>query len=201
MDEDNKKNTKFSFKEEDSFQKMMDKQKEPINNMTIPSIKQIKDKNIQISSDYFNQLEDSPRFGVSISKTEPILNKGNYNKSKSKSKEKHDDCHLIDHEGGRKSHFEYLKKLKEEKNIETKVNPLTEYTKEEIKQHTSHNDIWVILHGKVYNITNYIDYHPGGLSILIENGGEDITDLFQDNHPWVNIKNLIGKYQIGILKN
>jgi len=34
------------------------------------------------------------------------------------------------------------------------------------------------LHGKIYDITDYIDYHPGGLETLLPYAGKDITNAF-----------------------
>jgi cytochrome b involved in lipid metabolism len=32
----------------------------------------------------------------------------------------------------------------------------------EVKKHTSADDAWIVFNGKVYNITRYLDFHPGG---------------------------------------
>ena len=34
----------------------------------------------------------------------------------------------------------------------------------------------------VYNVTAYMDYHPGGWDELIKGAGRDATDLFNDAH-------------------
>ena len=36
--------------------------------------------------------------------------------------------------------------------------------------------------GNVYNVTAYMDYHPGGWDELIKGAGRDATDLFNDAH-------------------
>jgi cytochrome b involved in lipid metabolism len=38
---------------------------------------------------------------------------------------------------------------------------------EEIKKHNKLNDAWVIIDGSVYNITHFIDAHPGKLIIKL----------------------------------
>lgn len=35
---------------------------------------------------------------------------------------------------------------------------------EEVKQHKTDEDAWTVLRGRVYNISPYIRFHPGGLS-------------------------------------
>ena len=71
-------------------------------------------------------------------------------------------------------------------------------TMEEVKTHKQKNDCWVVIEGKVYDVTNYIRYHPGG-DILLDAAGKDGTALYQHYHPWVNVQALIGKYQVGYL--
>ena len=72
-------------------------------------------------------------------------------------------------------------------------------TPSEVAQHNQMHDGWTSLHGKVYNIGPYINYHPGGVDILKVSLGKDSSALFDKYHPWVNIENLIGPLLIGYL--
>lgn len=56
----------------------------------------------------------------------------------------------------------------------------------EIRKHNSIHDGWVVLRGKVYNISPYLAYHPGGSSILERVLGKDITALYDKYHRWVS---------------
>ena len=48
----------------------------------------------------------------------------------------------------------------------------------EVSRHNSRLDCYMIISGKVYNVTSYVDSHPGGDTIL--NGcGKDATASFQ----------------------
>lgn len=58
---------------------------------------------------------------------------------------------------------------------------------DEIAQHNSEHDAWISLHGKVYNITPYLYYHPGGFDIMKSCLGKDASALFEKYHRWVNI--------------
>lgn len=64
---------------------------------------------------------------------------------------------------------------------------LRRISKTEVAQHDSVHDAWMVLKSKVYNVTPYLHYHPGGISILKSVLGKDGTALFEKYHPWVNI--------------
>ena len=40
---------------------------------------------------------------------------------------------------------------------------LLEVTPKELYRHRSKNDCWLALDGTVYNVTPYMDYHPGNV--------------------------------------
>jgi cytochrome b involved in lipid metabolism len=69
----------------------------------------------------------------------------------------------------------------------------------EVQTHNKVYDAWIILSNKVYNITPYLPYHPGGESIMQSVLGKDATILFHKYHTWVNIDNLIGPLYLGTL--
>lgn len=58
----------------------------------------------------------------------------------------------------------------------------TEQTKlfrvDEIAQHNSKSDCWTVISGNVYDLTQYINRHPGGNEIL-RSCGTDATTLFK----------------------
>lgn len=38
----------------------------------------------------------------------------------------------------------------------------TPLTAKDVRQHNTESDAWVIYRGRVYDVTSYLDYHPGG---------------------------------------
>lgn len=70
---------------------------------------------------------------------------------------------------------------------------------QELSEHSSEYDCWTAYKGKVYNITQYLPYHPGGKKILMQGAGKDSTDLFDKYHKWVNIASILTKCDVGIL--
>lgn len=71
-------------------------------------------------------------------------------------------------------------------------------SKEILKQHNKEDDCWTVLGGKVYNITRYISFHPGGVQEIMKCAGRDGTLLFQKYHAWVNYERMLDKCLIGI---
>ncbi|KAL1315409.1 hypothetical protein AAHE18_16G257400 [Arachis hypogaea] len=56
-------------------------------------------------------------------------------------------------------------------------------SREELSKHNKPQDLWISIHGKVYNVTNWLQYHPGGASPLLNLAGQDVTDAFLAFHP------------------
>lgn len=48
------------------------------------------------------------------------------------------------------------------------------YTIDEIKKHKGPDSYWIIANGKVYDISQIIDVHPGGRDALIKRSGGKI---------------------------
>lgn len=51
------------------------------------------------------------------------------------------------------------------------------FTLEDIKQHTTRQDCWVVIENKVYDVTKFLDEHPGGGDLLIQSSGEFLFEL------------------------
>ncbi|KAJ3054966.1 hypothetical protein HK097_000191 [Rhizophlyctis rosea] len=79
------------------------------------------------------------------------------------------------------------------------VRQLDRYTLEDIAQHKTRNDVWMAIQGKVYNVTSYLKFHPGGAGQLMRGAGKDATDLFLTVHAWVNVDALLDKCLVGFL--
>ncbi|EMG47333.1 Cytb5 Cytochrome b5 [Candida maltosa Xu316] len=76
----------------------------------------------------------------------------------------------------------------------------TVYDYEEISKHKTHDDLWVVLNGKVYDITSYIDEHPGGEEVIIDVAGTDATEAFDDIGHSDEAHEILQKLYIGNLK-
>ncbi len=52
----------------------------------------------------------------------------------------------------------------------------------EIKTHNSKSDCWSIVNGNVYNLTSYVQKHPGGAAVIANICGKDGTNAFSNQH-------------------
>ena len=85
-----------------------------------------------------------------------------------------------DIEYAKKSHLEFLNKMamnKDPLGVQARGG-LKGYTMEEIKKHNTADSLWTVLNGNVYDLTSYLDYHPGGVKKLMQGAGRDCTSLF-----------------------
>ncbi|KAF8339391.1 FMN-dependent dehydrogenase-domain-containing protein [Amanita rubescens] len=53
----------------------------------------------------------------------------------------------------------------------------------EVAEHSSRDSCWIIVHGKVYDVTDFLDDHPGGSRIILKYAGKDATREYDPIHP------------------
>ncbi|KAH9902695.1 cytochrome b5 [Cubamyces lactineus] len=68
-----------------------------------------------------------------------------------------------------------------------------------LKEHRTRDDAWTCINGKVYNITHYLPYHPGGEKELMRAAGRDGSKLFAYTHAWVNIEYMLDGCLVGFM--
>lgn len=52
----------------------------------------------------------------------------------------------------------------------------------EVGLHSTRKSCWVIIYENVYDITEFLERHPGGASILLTYAGRDATEAFEPFH-------------------
>ncbi|KAJ6017261.1 hypothetical protein N7451_000640 [Penicillium sp. IBT 35674x] len=55
-------------------------------------------------------------------------------------------------------------------------------TRADIEKHNSRKSCWVAIHGAVYDVTDFLDSHPGGAKVILRCAGKDATDDFDSVH-------------------
>eukprot|EP00729_Bicosta_minor_P001085 gene1085-1416_t len=59
---------------------------------------------------------------------------------------------------------------------------MTTFTREEVAKHSTAKDLWTVIDGDVYDLTDFADMHPGGAVPLLDAAGKDGTKLFYSLH-------------------
>ncbi|TKA32068.1 hypothetical protein B0A50_01315 [Salinomyces thailandicus] len=62
----------------------------------------------------------------------------------------------------------------------TQANKLTG---QEVAKHNNAEDCWVIIHGRAYDVTEFLPEHPGGPKIILKYAGKDGTEQYEPIHP------------------
>ena len=77
---------------------------------------------------------------------------------------------------------------------------LPTYTWQQVAAHNTVDSCWVYCHSSVYDITTWLDRHPGGRDLLLLSAGRDVTDLLPSYHPFTDApQRVLSKYLIGQL--
>ncbi|KAI0876251.1 FMN-dependent dehydrogenase-domain-containing protein [Hypoxylon argillaceum] len=53
----------------------------------------------------------------------------------------------------------------------------------EVAKHDNKESCWVVIHGKAYDVTEFLPEHPGGMKIILKYAGKDATEEFEPIHP------------------
>lgn len=57
---------------------------------------------------------------------------------------------------------------------------LPTFTRQEVESHISRESLWVTVGDKVYDVTDFMDDHPGGPEYLLDYAGKDIKEILAD---------------------
>ncbi|XP_027625706.1 cytochrome b5 reductase 4 isoform X2 [Tupaia chinensis] len=96
-----------------------------------------------------------------------------------------------------RSLMDWIRLTKSGKDLTGLKGRLIEVTEEELKKHNKKEDCWICIRGFVYNVTPYMEYHPGGEDELMRAAGSDGTDLFDQVHRWVNYESMLKECLVG----
>lgn len=88
--------------------------------------------------------------------------------------------------------------------VNTEVN--NKLTISNVAFHNSITDCWIIISNNVYNVTDYIKKHEGGMEMILNFCGRDATQAFktksgEDNNHSTKAYNMLNGYLLGALEN
>nr|AFK40091.1 unknown [Medicago truncatula] len=71
------------------------------------------------------------------------------------------------------------------------------HTFDDVSKHNKTKDCWLILSGKVYDVSPFMEDHPGGDEVLLSATGKDATNDFEDVGHSDSAREMMDKYYIG----
>ncbi|GAB5590565.1 hypothetical protein Unana1_05465 [Umbelopsis nana] len=69
----------------------------------------------------------------------------------------------------------------------------------QVSEHNQKKDLYVAIHNKVYNITEFVEEHPGGEEVLLDEAGKDATEAFEDIGHSDEAREILHKYYVADL--
>jgi len=65
------------------------------------------------------------------------------------------------------------------------------FSQAEIAEHNNEKSCWIVINGEVYDLTGFLDKHPGGKRVLVRVAGQDASKQFASFH---DVKSVLAKY-------
>ncbi|EAW10167.1 FMN-dependent alpha-hydroxy acid dehydrogenase [Aspergillus clavatus NRRL 1] len=71
---------------------------------------------------------------------------------------------------------------------------------EEVSKHKTPEDCWIVVNGQVWDVTDFVEEHPGGPTIILKYAGRDATKAYSEAHtPGVIKQYLPSEKYMGLL--
>ncbi|CAE8626017.1 unnamed protein product, partial [Polarella glacialis] len=68
------------------------------------------------------------------------------------------------------------------------------FSMEEVQRHKSKDDCWIVLYGRVLNLTDFLPKHPGGEKVVLGMAGKNATASFEGIHASTGGFDLVRKW-------
>jgi len=84
---------------------------------------------------------------------------------------------------------------------------MNQFTLEQVATHNKENDCWIVIRNQViyknnlevYDVSSYVNLHPGGRRVLLSVAGTDATTMFERHHNTMVILHKYEKLKIGVV--
>lgn len=73
------------------------------------------------------------------------------------------------------------------------------FTVEQVAEHNTAKDCWIIVEGKVFDVTQFLTEHPGGKKVLVKVAGKDASKQFKNFHNDAIMQRVGLPMQIGVI--
>ncbi|TQS36128.1 hypothetical protein Golomagni_03431 [Golovinomyces magnicellulatus] len=69
----------------------------------------------------------------------------------------------------------------------------------EVSEHSGKEDLYMVIEQKVYDVSKFVDEHPGGEEVMLDVGGQDATEAFNDVGHSDEAREILSRMHIGDL--
>ncbi|KAK7814675.1 cytochrome b5 [Quercus suber] len=71
------------------------------------------------------------------------------------------------------------------------------YTLAQVSEHNTPKDCWLVIEGRVFDVTKFLEDHPGGDEVLLSATGKDATDDFEDVGHSSSARAMMDEFYVG----
>ncbi|KAK3381353.1 putative membrane bound hemo protein [Podospora didyma] len=75
-----------------------------------------------------------------------------------------------------------------------------ELTFQDVAEHNTKKDLYMVIHDVIYDATKFVDEHPGGEEVLLDVAGQDATEAFEDVGHSDEARETLEQLKVGIVK-
>ncbi|KAK1755719.1 cytochrome b5-like heme/steroid binding domain-containing protein [Echria macrotheca] len=75
-----------------------------------------------------------------------------------------------------------------------------EFTYQDVAEHNTKKDLYLVIHDVVYDSSKFVDEHPGGEEVLLDVAGQDATEAFEDVGHSDEARETLAALKVGTLK-
>ncbi|KAF4974344.1 hypothetical protein FZEAL_8742 [Fusarium zealandicum] len=80
------------------------------------------------------------------------------------------------------------------------MSEIKEFTFQDVAEHNTKNDMFLVVNDKVYDCTKFLDEHPGGEEVMLDVAGQDGTEAFEDVGHSDEAREALDSLYVGELK-
>jgi cytochrome b involved in lipid metabolism len=71
------------------------------------------------------------------------------------------------------------------------------YSLKDVESHQDKKSCWIVINDHVYDVTKFLEEHPGGEEVLLEQAGKDATENFEDVGHSTDARTMMKDYLVG----
>jgi cytochrome b involved in lipid metabolism len=71
------------------------------------------------------------------------------------------------------------------------------FSAEEVRAHNTDKSCWLAVHGEVFDVTDFLEEHPGGYDIIVASSGRDATQDFDEIGHSQAARDMLRRYKVG----